>query len=58
MDLRTRGIVVAILVVVSSVFVVIDAIDNGFTAWNGVTLACSAIVLLYALSWIRRPPAA
>ena len=34
MDLRTRGIVVVILVVVSSVFVVIDAIDNGFTAWN------------------------
>lgn len=52
---RTRGIITAALIVVSAVFVIWDAIDNGFSARDWIALAGMAIVLVYALSWIRDP---
>lgn len=55
MDLRTRGIVVAVLIVASAVFVIWDGAVDGFSVRDWIALACMAIVLLFSLSWIRRP---
>lgn len=55
MDQRSRGIVTAVLIVASAVFIVWDGVVDGFSARNWIALACMAIVLFYALSWIRRP---
>lgn len=55
MDLRTRGIVVAVLIVASAVFITWDGVVDGFSVRDWIALACMAIVLLYSLNWIRRP---
>lgn len=55
MDMRTRGIVTAVLIVAAAVFVIWDGVANEFSARDGIALACMAVVLVYALSWIRRP---
>ncbi len=55
MNVRTRGIVVAALILVSAVFVIWGGVDDGFSVRDWIALACMAVVLLYALSWIGRP---
>ena len=55
MDLRARGIVVAVLILGSAVFVVWDGVDDGFSVRDWIALACMAVVVVYALSWISRP---
>jgi hypothetical protein len=28
---------------------ILDAVDDGFSVWNGVSIACFAVVLLYGI---------
>lgn len=55
MELRTRGIATAVLIIASAGFVVWDGVVDGFSVRDWIALACMAIVLLYSLNWIRRP---
>jgi hypothetical protein len=43
---RTRGVVMIVAAVVGIVATVIDAADDGFSAWNAVEIVGFAVVLL------------
>jgi hypothetical protein len=48
------------MIVVSIVGIVVnilDAVDDGFSAWNAVSIVCFAVVLLYGYLYVteRRP---
>jgi len=52
MRLRTRGIVMIVAAIVGIVVTIIDAADDGFSAWNAVSIICFAIVLLYGYLYV------
>ena len=49
MTLRLRGVLMLIAAVAGIVVNVIDAADDGFSVWNGISIACFVVVLLYGL---------
>jgi hypothetical protein len=54
--MRTRGIVMLIAAVVGIVVTIVDGADDGFSFWNGVSLACFAVVAVYGAAYITQRP--
>jgi hypothetical protein len=54
--MRTRGIVMLLAAAVGIVVTILDAIDDGFSLWNGVGLACFAIVAIYGVAYLNGRP--
>ena len=38
------------------VVTILDAADDGFSIWNGVALACFAIVAIYGVAYLKGRP--
>jgi hypothetical protein len=54
--MRARGVAMLIAAVVGIVVTILDAIDDGFSIWNGIGLACFAIVGIYGISYVSQRP--
>jgi hypothetical protein len=52
MRLRTRGLVMIAVSVIGIVVNIIDAADDGFSAWNAVAIVCLAVVLFYGYLYL------
>ena len=53
MGIRVRGFVMTVVSIVGIVVNVIDGIDDDFSVWNGVGIACFLVVLGYGLVYLR-----
>lgn len=53
MGTRVRGFVMTATSVLGIVVNVIDGIDDDFSVWNGVGIACFLVVLGYGLVYLR-----
>ena len=47
---RVRGIIITVAFAIAVVATVIDGINDGFSIWNWVTIACAAILIPYGLA--------
>jgi hypothetical protein len=53
MGQRVRGLVMTATALLGIVVNVIDGIDDDFSVWNGVGIACFLVVLGYGLVYLR-----
>jgi hypothetical protein len=53
MSVRVRGFVMTAVGVLGIVVNVIDAVDDGFSVWDGIGIACFLVVVAYGLSYLR-----
>ena len=44
-----RGIAMLVAGCVGIIVSILDAVDDGFSVWNGISIACFVVVLLYGL---------
>jgi hypothetical protein len=49
MSLSARGIAMLVAGFVGIVVSILDAVDDGFSVWNGISIACFVVVLLYGV---------
>jgi hypothetical protein len=47
---RVRGIIISVAFVVALVATVIDGVNDGFSVWNWVTIACAAFLIPYGIA--------
>ncbi len=47
---RVRGIIITVAFVLAVLATVIDGIDDGFSIWNWITIACGALLIPYGLA--------
>jgi hypothetical protein len=55
-SLRIRGLVVVVLSVIGIIVNIIDAVDDGFSVWNGIGIACFVVVLAYGAKYMANWP--
>jgi hypothetical protein len=50
--MRARGLAMVVAAVVGILVTVFDAVDDGFSVWNLISIVCFGIVLLYGISYL------
>ena len=49
MSLSPRGIAMLVAGFVGIIVSILDAVDDGFSVWNGISIVCFVVVLLYGV---------
>ena len=47
---RVRGIIITVAFAIAVVAPVIDGVNDGFSVWNWITIACGALLIPYGLA--------
>lgn len=47
---KIRGLIITVAFAIAIVATVIDGIDDGFSVWNWITIACGLLLIPYGIS--------